>query len=140
MPDFQAYTIDVIILISYPAASRAIRLTRHKEDAEDYFLGGRNFIWPFIGFSLFATNTSGSSFVGLAGANYNQGTSVYSYEWMAGGILAPFIFFILPFYPRSDVYTMPEFLAKRYDSRSRLAFCAHLTRSQSRKTFVPNRP
>ena len=65
---------------------------------------------------------SGSSFVGLAGAGYNSGISVYSYEWMAAIILIIFIFFILPFYLRSRVFTMPEFLEKRYDVRSRLAF------------------
>lgn len=124
MPDFQVYAIDIVILVTYLALSRAIPiwLTRGKESTEDYFLGGRNFIWPLIGFSLFATNMSGSSFVGLAGAGYSQGISVYSYEWMASVILVIFIFFILPFYLRSGAFTMPQFLAMRFDGRSRLAF------------------
>ncbi|MFB6230799.1 MAG: sodium/solute symporter, partial [Salinibacter sp.] len=93
-----------------------------QEDADDFFLGGRDFVWPLIGFSLFATNMSGASFVGLAGAGYNQGISVYNYEWSAAIILIFFIFFILPFYLRSGVYTMPGFLEKRYDVRSRRVF------------------
>ena len=122
---FEVAAVDVIILVVYLLLSRFIPLwlTRGKtEDTDGFFLGGRNFVWPLIGFSLFATNMSGASFVGLAGAGYSQGVSVYSYEWMAAIILIIFIFFILPFYLRSRVFTMPEFLEKRYDRRSRLAF------------------
>ena len=75
-----------------------------------------------IGFSLFATNMSGSSFVGLAGAGYSGGIAVYSYEWMAAIILIFFIFFLLPFYIKSGVFTMPEFLERRYDHRVRSIF------------------
>ena len=85
-----------------------------------------NFAWPVIGFSLFATNMLGASFVGLAGAGYNSGISVYSHEWMAAIILVIFIFFILPFYLRSNVFTMPEFLERRFDRRLRYAFAAML--------------
>jgi len=117
--------LDISILIGYLALSKIIPLwlTRKQKGGTDgFFLGGRKFIWPMIGFSLFATNMSGSSFIGLAGAGYSQGISVYSYEWMAAIILIFFIFFILPFYLKSGVYTMPEFLEKRYDKRSRRAF------------------
>jgi SSS family solute:Na+ symporter len=122
---FEVTALDISILVIYLILSRVIPLwlTRDKtEDADGFFLGGRNFIWPLIGFSLFATNMSGASFIGLASAGYNQGVSVYSYEWIAAIILIIFIFFILPFYLRSGVYTMPEFLEKRYDYRSRRTF------------------
>lgn len=66
------------------------------EDAEDYFLAGRNLTWPIIGFSLFASNMSSNSLVGLAGAGYKDGFSVYSYEWMAVVVLIIFaVFFFL---------------------------------------------
>jgi solute:Na+ symporter, SSS family len=65
---------------------------------------------------------SGASFVGLAGAGYSQGISVYSYEWMTSVILVIFIFFILPFYLRSGAFTMPEFLEKRYGRAPRMVF------------------
>ena len=124
MPNLSVGAIDITVLVLYLIASRVVPLllAGKNEDSDDYFLGGRNFVWPLIGFSLFATNMSGSSFVGLAGAGYNSGISVYSYEWMAAIILIIFIFFILPFYLRSRVFTMPEFLEKRYDVRSRIAF------------------
>lgn len=125
MQAFEVTFIDLAILVVYIILSRLIPLwmTRGKqEDASGFFLGGRDFVWPLIGFSLFATNMSGASFIGLAGAGYNQGISVYSYEWMAAIILIIFIFFILPFYLRSEVFTLPEFLEKRYDRRSRITF------------------
>ena len=121
--------IDIGILVVYLALSRIIPLwlTKGKQgDSSGFFLGGRNFVWPLIGFSLFATNMSGASFVGLAGAGYSQGISVYSYEWMAALILIFFVFFILPFYLKSGVFTMPEFLERRYDRRSRLCFSSLL--------------
>ena len=77
---------------------------------------------PSWGLSLVATNMSGATFVGLAGGAYDQGISIYAYEWMAAVVLAIFIFFILPFYLRSQVFTLPEFLERRFDQRSRMAF------------------
>jgi solute:Na+ symporter, SSS family len=125
---FEVGALDIGILIGYLVLSRLIPLllTRGEKDSSEYFLGGRNFVWPLIGFSLFATNMSGASFVGLAGAGYNSGISVYSYEWMAAVILVLFVFFILPFYLRSEVFTMPEFLERRYDRRSRTTFAGFL--------------
>ncbi len=125
LTDFEISTLDIGILVGYLALSRAIPLwlnRKQKADGAGFFLGGRNFVWSLIGFSLFATNMSGSSFVGLAGAGYSQGVSVYSYEWMAAVILILFVFFLLPFYLKSGVYTLPEFLARRYDRRVRLSF------------------
>jgi len=123
--EFVVTYIDLGILVVYLILSRVIPLWMtwgQTDDTDGFFLGGRNFIWPLIGFSLFATNMSGASFIGLASAGYNQGVSVYSYEWMAAIILIVFIFFILPFYLRSGVFTLPEFLEKRYDTRSRRLF------------------
>ncbi|CAN5680458.1 hypothetical protein BH24ACT22_BH24ACT22_18630 [soil metagenome] len=122
---FDITGIDIGILVVYLILSRIIPLIlnpKTSDDSEGYFLGSRNFIWPLIGFSLFASNMSGSHFVGLAAAGYNQGIAVFNYEWMAIVVLVIFIFFILPFYLRSQVFTMPEFLEKRFDVRSRLAF------------------
>lgn len=122
---FEFTTIDLSILIGYLVLSKLIPLwlTRKKKSSSSgYFLGGKSFTWPMIGFSLFATNMSGSSFVGLAGAGYAGGIAVYSYEWMAAIILIFFIFFLLPFYLRSGVFTMPEFLERRYDHRVRRIF------------------
>ena len=130
MPEqFEVGAIDLTVLVLYLILSRvvALWLVRGKGESTDgFFLGGRNFIWPMIGFSLFATNMSGASFVGMAGAGYSSGIAVYSYEYMAAFILVVFIFFLLPFYIRSGVFTMPEFLERRFDRRTRYGFAALL--------------
>lgn len=126
---FQVSAIDLTILIAYLILSRVLALwivRGGSKDTDGFFLGGRNFIWPLIGFSLFATNMSGGSFVGLAGAGYSSGIAVYSYEWMAAVILVFFILFLLPFYLRTKIFTMPEFLERRYDRRSRYFFAVLL--------------
>ena len=134
-PDFTLRTLDLVVIITYLLASRIVplvyskRASKRDEEAgkdasESYFLGGRNFLWPFVGLSLIATNMSGATFVGLAGGAYDQGISIFAYEWMTTVILAIFIFFILPFYLRSQVFTLPEFLEKRFDVKSRRAFAA----------------
>jgi SSS family solute:Na+ symporter len=117
--------IDIAIIVLYLLGTRAIVAYwagRNKRDSDDYFLGGRKFIWPLIGISLFATNQSGASFVGLAGSGYADGIAVYNFEWLAAVALIVFVAFILPFYLRSEVFTLPEFLERRYSRSSRLAF------------------
>ena len=115
--------LEIGIIVGYLILSRIIPLILNpkSDTSEGYFLGSRNMAWPLIGLSVWVTNMSGALPVGLAGAGYNQGISVYSYEWMAGLTMVVFVFFILPFYLESKVYTMPEFLERRYDVRSRKA-------------------
>lgn len=92
------------------------------QSSEEYFLAGRNMTWPIVGISLFAANISSSTLVGLAGDAYKTNTNVFNYEWLASVVLVFFAIFFLPFYLRSKVYTMPEFLERRYDVRSRYYF------------------
>jgi len=94
---------------------------RHK-NATDYFLAGRGMVWPLIGVSLFASNISSTTLIGLAGTAYETGISVYNYEWMASIVLVFFAIFILPFVLRSQVFTLPEFLERRFDGRLRSYF------------------
>lgn len=101
-----AYLLFVIILGFYFGSKH--------QNAEDYFLAGRNLTWPIIGFSLFASNISSNTLVGLAGAGYKDGFSVYSYEWMAVVCLIIFAVFFLPFYLKNKIFTIPEYLEKRY--------------------------
>lgn len=114
--EFNLSTLDLGIIIFYLLAVVALGFyfgNKH-EDAEDYFLAGRNLTWPIIGFSLFASNMSSNSLVGLAGAGYKDGFSVYSYEWMAVVILILFAVFFLPFYLKNKIFTIPEYLERRY--------------------------
>jgi SSS family solute:Na+ symporter len=99
-----------------------LAVSRRKARAEEYFLAARASRWQAIGLALFASNISSAAIVGLAGAAYVMGISVYDYEWSAGVVLAFYCVFLLPFVLRSRVYTMPEFLQRRYDGRVRLYF------------------
>jgi hypothetical protein len=78
--------------------------------------------WTIVGISLFAANISSSTLVGLAGDAYKTNVHVFNYEWLAVVVLIVFAIFFMPFYIKSQVYTMPEFLERWYDSRSRYYF------------------
>ena len=109
-----AYFI-VVIIIGVVVATRT-------KTGDDLFLGGRSLTWGFIGLSLFASNISSTTLIGLAGAAYTVGVAQSVYEWGAG---IPFIVLALiyvPLYLRSRVTTIPEFLEYRYDRRSRMFF------------------
>lgn len=93
-----------------------------KGDSESYFLGGKSMSWPVIGLSMFAANISSNSLVAITGGAYSNGISVFNYEWMAAVVLVIFCLFILPFYLKSGIYTMPEYFGRRFDQRSRVYF------------------
>ncbi len=90
----------------------------NKDNTEDYFLAGRNVGWFVVGASIFASNIGSEHVVGLAGAGAGDKLPMLIYElhaWVV--LLLGWVF--LPFYARSGVFTMPEFLEKRFDARSR---------------------
>lgn len=123
MEQFQLSNIDMGIMIAYGVLIIAYGLYHSKRgSSEEYFLAGRNMTWPIVGIALFAANISSSSLVGLASEGFSTNVHVYNYEWFAVVVLIFFSIFFLPFYLRSKVYTMPEFLERRYDSRSRYYF------------------
>ena len=81
MPEFQIAALDIILVILYIAGTVAVAFLvarKSGEESEGYFLGGRNFIWPLVGLSLFASNISGTSFVGFAAAGYRDGVVAYN--------------------------------------------------------------
>jgi SSS family solute:Na+ symporter len=116
--------MDLAIIAIYAIGIVALGLitSRRSASAEDYFLASRSMRWPTIGLALLASNISSTTLIGLAGAAYAIGISVYNYEWMAAMVLAFFCVFFLPFLLRSKVYTLPEYLERRYDRRARLYF------------------
>ncbi len=93
-----------------------------QQSSEEYFLAGRDMTWPIVGISLFAANIGSNTLIGLTSDAFNTNVAVYNYEWMAAVVLIVFAIFFLPFYLRTKVYTMPEFLERRYDTRSRYLF------------------
>jgi SSS family solute:Na+ symporter len=97
---------------------------RQKMNSENYFLAGRGLGWMSIGAALFASNISTSHLTGLAADGSRLGLVAGNWEWMASFTLILLALIFAPFYFRTKISTLPEFLEKRYDSRSRtfLAF------------------
>src|SRR5213596_3631986 len=89
-----------------------------KDSAADYFLAGRNLGWWVIGASIFASNIGSEHVVGLAGAGATSGVALAHYELHAWCLLVLGWLFV-PFYSRALVYTMPEFLERRFSAASR---------------------
>lgn len=118
--------IDIAIIVVYFAVVLGIGLyvARRIEGGEDLFLAGRSLRWPAIGGSLFASNLSSTTLIGLAGAAYTSGIAVANYEWMAGIVLVFMAFFFIPVYLKSKIFTVPEYLEKRFNRTARLYFSA----------------
>jgi SSS family solute:Na+ symporter len=93
-------------------------IRRGRETADDYFLAGRNLSWFIVGASIFASNIGSEHLVGLAGSGATSGVAMAHYELHAWCLLVLGWVFI-PFYMRSRVFTMPEFLEKRYSPAAR---------------------
>src|SRR6267143_5530834 len=91
---------------------------RVKDSAVDYFLAGRNLSWWIIGASIFASNIGSEHVVGLAGAGATSGVALAHYELHAWCLLVLGWVFV-PFYSRALVYTMPEFLGRRFSPTAR---------------------
>jgi SSS family solute:Na+ symporter len=114
-------TLDWIVLGGYFALLLGVAwwvMRRKSRTTEDYFLAGRNIGWFVIGASIFASNIGSEHVVGLAGTGAESGAPMAHYELHAWIVLLLGWFF-LPFYMRSGAFTMPEFLEKRFDGRSR---------------------
>jgi len=116
-------TIDFVIIVVYLVGIVWYGIRKGKQQSsEEYFLAGRDMTWPIVGISLFAANIGSNTLIGLTSDAFNTNVAVYNYEWMAAVVLVIFAIFFLPFYLKSKVYTMPEFLERRYDARSRYLF------------------
>src|SRR5437660_4890271 len=93
-------------------------ILRGRQTADDYFLAGRNLGWWIVGASIFASNIGSEHIVGLAGSGAADGVALAHYELHAWCLLVLAWVFV-PFYMRSRVYTMPEFLERRFSPASR---------------------
>ncbi|MGY4398947.1 SSS family solute:Na+ symporter [Sphingomonas sp. UYAg733] len=112
--------IDAAIVVAYFIAifGLAQRVSRdkpgHVKDATDYFLASKNLPWWAIGASLIAANISAEQIVGMSGSGYAIGLAIASYEWMAALTLLIVGKFFLPIFLRNEIYSMPQFLERRY--------------------------
>jgi SSS family solute:Na+ symporter len=91
----------------------------HKKDAQDYFLASRALPWWAIGTSLIAANISAEQIIGMSGSGYVIGLGIASYEWMAALTLIIVGKYFLPIFLKNGIYTMPEFLERRFSSKVR---------------------
>lgn len=119
-------SFDLIVIIIYIVGIVGIGLwagISHKkkivDTAGDYFLAGKSLRWPVIGLALFATNISCVHLVSLAQSGFDTGLLNGNFEWMAAFVLILLAVFFAPFYIKSGVTTLPDFLEKRYDRSSR---------------------
>jgi len=113
--------VDAVVIGLYFAIVLLIGLYfARQKDSTDYFLAGRNMGWLAIGASLFATNISSEHFIGLAGSGASSGLAVGHFEWLAAFIVLFLGWVFVPFYLKSGVFTMPEFLERRYNRSSRM--------------------
>src|SRR6202140_1435348 len=110
-------TLDLVIIGIYFAIVFGIGMyfARRERTSEDYFLAGRDIGWFFIGASLFVSNISTEPFIGLSGTGASSGLAVGHFEWLACLILLILGWVFVPFYLRSNVFTMPEFLERRFN-------------------------
>ena len=127
--------IDLIVFVGFIAAVLFVGLyksrgekTHEDAGAEDYFLAGRGLSWWLIGISLIAANISAEQFVGMSGQGAGfQGLSVSSWEWIAAITLVVVAFVLLPYFLRSGITTIPEFLEVRYNHWARLVMTLSMT-------------
>ena len=113
--------VDLLIIFLYFGIifSIGFYFSRREKTSTEYFLAGRHVGWFAIGASLFASNISSEHFIGLAGSGAATGMAVGHFEWLASLVLLILGWVFVPFYLRSQVFTMPEFLERRYGSASR---------------------
>ncbi len=115
--------IDYAILIFYMLLIVGIGVfagfRRKNKSSEGFFLAGRSLKWPLIGTALFAANISTIHMVGLAGQGFSDGLVWGNFEWAAPFLLIVLGLIFAPFYFKSKISTLPEFLEKRYDSATR---------------------
>src|SRR6266403_941538 len=109
-------TLDLVIIGVYFAIVFGIGLyfSLKERSSEEYFLAGRDIGWFFIGASLFVSNISTEHFIGLSGSGASSGLAVGHFEWLACLILLILGWVFVPFYLRTNVFTMPEFLERRF--------------------------
>lgn len=120
------HPVDIGMIVFYFVVVSVIGVlvTRRTKTDEDLFLAGRSLGWVAIGLSLFASNISTTTIIGLTGSAYADGISVSAYEWMAGVPLIVLAFVFAPLFFKSRITTVPEYLEIRFDRRVRWYFSA----------------
>jgi len=119
--------MDVIVFVVFAVSVIGIGIYKSKDEqtdgadgASEYFLAGRGLTWWLIGFSLIAANISAEQFVGMSGSAADYlGLAIASYEWMAAVTLVVVAFAFLPYFLKTGIFTIPQFLEHRYNHWAR---------------------
>ncbi|MDR0938226.1 MAG: sodium/solute symporter [Mediterranea sp.] len=123
MDNFSISTTDLVIVILYLVFIIWWGLRNGRSsDSQSYFLAGRSMPWWIVGLSLFAASISSTTLIGQSGDAYDTGLAVFNYNLTGIVVMVFFAVFLLPLYIRSKIFTIPEFLERRFDKRSRYYF------------------
>src|SRR5947207_991100 len=99
---------------------------RGRRDAKDYFRGDKGLPWYVVGTSMVAAVVSSEHFIAQVGAGYSQGIVIAAFGWNAWIVYSLLIWIFLPYYMRTGLFTMPEFLERRYHPACRYIFAGFL--------------
>jgi len=110
---FIAYVVGLLIIALWISRDEK----SHERNTEDYFLASKALPWWAIGASLIASNISAEQIIGMSGSGYAIGLGIASYEWMAAITLIIVGKYLLPIFLKNEIYTMPQYLEQRFDSR-----------------------
>ena len=119
----QLQTADYIVFFVYfiAVSSYGYNVYHKKKtksiSSQDFFLAEGSLTWWAIGASLIASNISAEHFIGMSGSGFALGLAIASYEWMAAATLIIVAIFIIPVYLKNKIFTMPQFLSKRYNDK-----------------------
>lgn len=122
----QLATLDIAIIAAYAVMIIGIaqwvsrEKAGHDKDTKDYFLASKALPWWAIGASLIAANISAEQIIGMSGSGFAIGLGIASYEWLAAATLIVVGKYFLPIYLRNGIYTMPQYLERRYDHSVRM--------------------
>ena len=121
---FSNIDLTIVILYAVTLFGLAQWVSRdeagHDKDASDYFLASKSLPWWAIGASLIASNISAEQIIGMSGSGFAIGLGIASYEWMAAITLILVGKYLLPVFLKNGIYTMPQFLERRYDHKVRM--------------------
>ncbi|UJH92666.1 sodium/solute symporter [Antarcticibacterium sp. 1MA-6-2] len=115
-------SLDILIFIAYGLVillvGNFLHRSKEKENSSsNYFFASNSLPWYLIGTSIIAANISAEQFIGMSGSGYAIGLGIATYEWIAALILIVVAKYFLPILIKNEIYTMPQFMAYRYDNR-----------------------
>lgn len=119
---FDLLDLSVLLGLTLAVSAYGMYMGRREEGVSDYFLAGKSIAWWAVAGSIFGTNISSHHLVGMMGEGLKEGFAQANYEFGAICGLLALCYFFLPLYRRMGVYTLSEYLGKRFDDRSRLLY------------------